>query len=144
MSVSTLHPKSTFRSLYILYVSITCRYWADPDSFKNVDLRIRKFLFLFACTNSCANPLIYGVFSARSGGAPGVFASRERDVTSDQARRGWVRVDDNSFSVSMTSSLLSGLDWQSQSATGWTSQVSVCHQRQSTTATAEKRGADRG
>ena len=38
------------------------RYWAAKDSFEQVDLRVRKCLFLFACTNSCANPLIYGVF----------------------------------------------------------------------------------
>ena len=28
---------------------------------------MRKFLFLFACTNSCANPLIYGVFTGKQG-----------------------------------------------------------------------------
>ena len=71
-----------------------CRYWADPDSFEKVDFRIRKFLFLFACTNSCFNPMIYGVFTAKQGGSSvvgnGVFASRERDISSqDQARRGW-------------------------------------------------------
>lgn len=68
---------------------MSLRFWADPESFDEVDYRIRKFLFLFACTNSCANPLIYGAFSAKHSG--GIFASRERDiVTSEQAKRGWV------------------------------------------------------
>ncbi len=75
--------------------SLLARFWADPASYDQVDFRIRKILFLFACTNSCANPLIYGVFSARQGaactGAAGLIASRERDFTSEQARRGWVR-----------------------------------------------------
>lgn len=64
------------------------RFWADPATFDDLDGRIKKVLFLFACTNSCANPLIYGVFSSKN--QDGVFASREREFTSEQGRRGWV------------------------------------------------------
>lgn len=42
------------------------RYWLYPDSAKNVDIRIQKGLFLFACTNSCMNPIVYGAFNIRT------------------------------------------------------------------------------
>ena len=51
------------------------RFWADPDTWEKISYSIRKFLFLFACTNSCANPLIYGAFTNKRSG---IFASRER------------------------------------------------------------------
>jgi len=41
------------------------RYWFDKDSALEVDQRIQKALFMFACTNSCANPVIYGMFHFR-------------------------------------------------------------------------------
>ncbi|ODM97543.1 Gonadotropin-releasing hormone II receptor [Orchesella cincta] len=41
-------------------------YWFDKDTAKEVDQRIQKGLFLFACTNSCVNPLIYGLFHFRA------------------------------------------------------------------------------
>ncbi|XP_044263306.1 gonadotropin-releasing hormone receptor-like [Tribolium madens] len=41
-------------------------YWLDRESAKNVDQRIQKALFLFACTNSCMNPVVYGVFNIRA------------------------------------------------------------------------------
>lgn len=40
-------------------------YWFDPDSAKKVDQRIQKGLFLFACTNSCMNPIVYGIYNIR-------------------------------------------------------------------------------
>ena len=52
-----------------------CRFWADPEQFEQIDYSIRKFLFIFACTNSCANPLIYGVFADKKAS---IFNSRER------------------------------------------------------------------
>ncbi len=89
------------------------RFWMDPESFEGVDLRVRKFLFLFACTNSCANPLIYGVFSAKQGsgasGVAGVFASREKDITSEQGRRGWVTA--LSFTINWLSLTRCPLRW---------------------------------
>ncbi|CAH1121891.1 unnamed protein product [Ceutorhynchus assimilis] len=41
-------------------------YWYDRDSALHVDQRIQKGLFLFACTNSCANPVVYGIFNIRA------------------------------------------------------------------------------
>ncbi|KAH1006159.1 hypothetical protein HUJ05_006923 [Dendroctonus ponderosae] len=41
-------------------------YWYDRDSAIHVDPRIQKGLFLFACTNSCANPVVYGIFNIRA------------------------------------------------------------------------------
>lgn len=41
------------------------RFWCDRDSALQVDQRIQKGLFLFACANSCVNPMVYGFFSRR-------------------------------------------------------------------------------
>ncbi|XP_060537041.1 adipokinetic hormone/corazonin-related peptide receptor variant I [Cylas formicarius] len=41
-------------------------YWYDRESALKVDQRIQKGLFLFACTNSCMNPIVYGVFNVRA------------------------------------------------------------------------------
>jgi gonadotropin-releasing hormone receptor len=41
-------------------------YWLDRESAMDVDQRIQKGLFLFACTNSCMNPVVYGVFNIRA------------------------------------------------------------------------------
>ncbi|XP_050295995.1 adipokinetic hormone/corazonin-related peptide receptor variant I [Anthonomus grandis grandis] len=41
-------------------------YWYDRDSALHVDQRIQRGLFLFACTNSCANPVVYGIFNIRA------------------------------------------------------------------------------
>lgn len=43
-----------------------CRYWYDRDTAVHVDQRIQRGLFLFACTNSCMNPIVYGVFNIRA------------------------------------------------------------------------------
>ena len=84
------------------------------------------FLFLFACTNSCANPLIYGVFSAKQQG--GVFASRESELTNPDmtaGRRGWVSlkcvVPHNERDVR----IYSPLDWRTQIPPCRTSAVSI-------------------
>lgn len=45
---------------------IFSRYWIDKKSAEQVDERIQKCLFLFACTNSCMNPLVYGAFNIRA------------------------------------------------------------------------------
>lgn len=44
------------------------RYWYDKESAKLVDQRIQKGLFLFASTNSCMNPIVYGIFNIRAKG----------------------------------------------------------------------------
>ncbi|XP_019874462.2 adipokinetic hormone/corazonin-related peptide receptor variant I [Aethina tumida] len=41
-------------------------YWYDRKSAEMVDQRIQKGLFLFACTNSCMNPIVYGAFNIRA------------------------------------------------------------------------------
>ncbi|XP_049876641.1 adipokinetic hormone/corazonin-related peptide receptor variant I [Pectinophora gossypiella] len=38
-------------------------YWIDKDSLKKLDPAIQKGMWLFSCTNSCANPIVYGVFN---------------------------------------------------------------------------------
>ncbi|KAK6643574.1 hypothetical protein RUM43_005084 [Polyplax serrata] len=43
-------------------------YWYDKESAKQVDQRIQKGLFLFASTNSCMNPIVYGIFNIRTKG----------------------------------------------------------------------------
>lgn len=39
------------------------RYWLDRPSALKVDQKLQKGLFLFACTNSCMNPIVYGLFN---------------------------------------------------------------------------------
>ena len=51
------------------------RFWADTDGWKEIDYSVRQFFFIFACTNSCVNPLIYGAFTDRN---TGLFVSKER------------------------------------------------------------------
>ncbi|XP_046592124.1 adipokinetic hormone/corazonin-related peptide receptor variant I isoform X1 [Neodiprion lecontei] len=48
------------------YYVMSLWYWIDRPSAEKVDLRIQKCLFLFACTNSCMNPIVYGVFNIRN------------------------------------------------------------------------------
>ncbi|XP_026740722.1 gonadotropin-releasing hormone II receptor-like isoform X1 [Trichoplusia ni] len=38
-------------------------YWIDKDSLRSLDPAIQKAMWLFSCTNSCANPIVYGVFN---------------------------------------------------------------------------------
>lgn len=40
-------------------------YWVDKKSAKEVDFKIQKGLFLFACTNSSINPIVYGAYNIR-------------------------------------------------------------------------------
>ncbi|XP_058805692.1 adipokinetic hormone/corazonin-related peptide receptor variant I isoform X2 [Phymastichus coffea] len=47
------------------YYIMSIWYWLDKVSAKKVDIRIQKALFLFACTNSCVNPVVYGAFNIR-------------------------------------------------------------------------------
>lgn len=41
------------------------RFWIDPVAANTADQRIQKVLYLFACTNSCMNPIVYGVFNLK-------------------------------------------------------------------------------
>ncbi|KZC14062.1 PREDICTED: gonadotropin-releasing hormone II receptor-like [Dufourea novaeangliae] len=47
------------------YYVMSLWYWIDRQSAYTVDQRIQKGLFLFACTNSCMNPIVYGIFNIR-------------------------------------------------------------------------------
>ncbi|CAK9824124.1 Adipokinetic hormone/corazonin-related peptide receptor variant I [Anthophora retusa] len=47
------------------YYVMSLWYWIDRSSALIVDQRIQKGLFLFACTNSCMNPIVYGAFNIR-------------------------------------------------------------------------------
>ncbi|GBP57200.1 Gonadotropin-releasing hormone II receptor [Eumeta japonica] len=38
-------------------------YWIDKDSVQKLDPAFQKVLWLFSCTNSCANPIVYGLFN---------------------------------------------------------------------------------
>ncbi|GAB6019026.1 hypothetical protein CHUAL_000655 [Chamberlinius hualienensis] len=49
------------------YYIICLWYWFHPETAKRLDQRIQKGLFIFACSNSCVNPLVYGLFMARCG-----------------------------------------------------------------------------
>lgn len=42
------------------------RYLYDRDTAVHVDPKIQRGLFLFACTNSCMNPIVYGAFNIRA------------------------------------------------------------------------------
>ncbi|KAF5270241.1 hypothetical protein FQA39_LY08455 [Lamprigera yunnana] len=47
------------------YYVMSIWYWCDRETASEVDPRIQKGLFLFACTNSCMNPIVYGMFNIR-------------------------------------------------------------------------------
>ncbi|GAB0095030.1 gonadotropin-releasing hormone receptor [Sergentomyia squamirostris] len=40
-------------------------YFMDRDNAQKVDQRLQKFFYLFACTNSCMNPIVYGIYNIR-------------------------------------------------------------------------------
>lgn len=37
----------------------------DPVEAKKADILLQKSLYLFACTNSCMNPIVYGIFNLK-------------------------------------------------------------------------------
>lgn len=47
------------------YYIISIWFWIDPISANTLDKTLTKILFLFACTNSCMNPIVYGLFNIR-------------------------------------------------------------------------------
>jgi hypothetical protein len=54
-----------------------------------VDERVQKGLFLFACTNSCMNPIVYGYFKFLSGRGSGYRGPWQRG--GPQVRSKWSR-----------------------------------------------------
>ncbi|XP_062545034.1 adipokinetic hormone/corazonin-related peptide receptor variant I-like isoform X3 [Armigeres subalbatus] len=47
------------------YYVMSIWYWLDQKSAESVDQRVQKGLFLFACTNSCMNPIVYGIYNVK-------------------------------------------------------------------------------
>lgn len=45
------------------YFVMTMWYMIDKKSAQNVDEGVQEFLFMFAVSNSCANPLVYGTYA---------------------------------------------------------------------------------
>ena len=41
------------------------RFVADKRSFSHIDMRVEKFLYIFACANSVMDPIVYGYFNLR-------------------------------------------------------------------------------
>ncbi|XP_054277217.1 adipokinetic hormone/corazonin-related peptide receptor variant I-like [Macrosteles quadrilineatus] len=64
--------KMTITIVFVFFVCWTPYYvmcvwhWLFPASAKDVDQRVQRGLFLFACTNSCMNPIVYGAFNIRT------------------------------------------------------------------------------
>lgn len=46
------------------YVIMVLWYQIDPESASNVDGYVQSSLFMFAVSNSCVNPLVYGSFTS--------------------------------------------------------------------------------
>lgn len=55
-------------STYCIENSIfhSCRYYVDEKTFAQIDHKVQRGLFLFASTNSCMNPILYGIFNIRT------------------------------------------------------------------------------
>ena len=53
-------------SSFELYSIPFCfRFFVDKESFHDLDQTIQKGLFLFACTNSVMDPIVYGFFNLK-------------------------------------------------------------------------------
>lgn len=48
------------------YYIMAIWYWTDHKSAQMVDQKVQHALFMFACTNSCMNPIVYGAFNIRT------------------------------------------------------------------------------
>nr|AKH80291.1 AKH receptor variant AKHR4 isoform AKHR-C [Pseudoregma bambucicola] len=48
------------------YYIMAIWYWTDMQSAQMVDQKVQHALFMFACTNSCMNPIVYGAFNIRT------------------------------------------------------------------------------
>jgi len=95
------------------------RYWIDEASAKAVDQRVQKGLFLFACTNSCMNPIVYGYFNFRSGRGSGYRAPWQR--AGPQVRNKWSREVEGAGSLTRFPSEKNPGTMQVHTATGWPS-----------------------
>ncbi|VVC41885.1 Hypothetical protein CINCED_3A020801 [Cinara cedri] len=48
------------------YYIMSIWYWIDAKSAMTVDQKVQRVLFMFACANSCMNPIVYGAFNIRT------------------------------------------------------------------------------
>ena len=55
----------SLQTMFLLY----SRFLVDKDSFSKLDSRLQQILYIFACTNSVADPFVYGFFNLRLGNA---------------------------------------------------------------------------
>ena len=51
----------SLQAIFLLY----SRFLVDKDSFSKLDSRLQQILYIFACTNSVADPFVYGFFNLR-------------------------------------------------------------------------------
>jgi len=56
---------SVFILCWTPYFVITVWFVADKRSFSLIDMRVEKFLYIFACANSVMDPIVYGYFNLR-------------------------------------------------------------------------------
>ncbi|KAF5270240.1 hypothetical protein FQA39_LY08454 [Lamprigera yunnana] len=73
------------------YYVMSIWYWCDRETASEVDPRIQKGLFLFACTNSCMNPIVYGMFNIRP------HRDREQSVYYNSRHRSSIRKSVSNF-----------------------------------------------
>ena len=53
-----------------MFFLLRVRFLIDKDSFARMDQRIQNSLFIFACTNSVMDPIVYGFFNLRKAKRP--------------------------------------------------------------------------
>ncbi|KAI8750678.1 gonadotropin-releasing hormone II receptor [Biomphalaria glabrata] len=63
----TLKMTSCIVGIFIIcwtpYFSVILYHWITKDSSKELDSKVQRLLFIFAVSNSCLDPLIYGMFT---------------------------------------------------------------------------------
>uniref|UniRef100_A0A224XMI5 Putative adipokinetic hormone receptor n=1 Tax=Panstrongylus lignarius TaxID=156445 RepID=A0A224XMI5_9HEMI len=69
------------------YYIMALWYWLDRSSAQGVDIRVQRGLFLFACTNSSINPLVYGVYQRTSCGPTNSRTSHNTCITELRQQR---------------------------------------------------------
>nr|AHJ11243.1 G protein-coupled receptor [Nilaparvata lugens]AZP54622.1 adipokinetic hormone receptor [Nilaparvata lugens] len=87
------------------YYFMSLWHFFDHKGSQKVDQKLQKGLYIFACTNSCMNPIVYGAFNIRprrtdrrGGAAGGVGGQRRRPIH---------QLSDDSIQISRLSSTVS-------------------------------------
>ncbi|XP_075149297.1 adipokinetic hormone receptor isoform X2 [Haematobia irritans] len=91
------------------YYIIAMFYWFDKTTMAKVNPLVTKGLFIFACTNSCMNPIVYGVFNIRGrvGKETTTTSNRHtslynRGDSSNQLPKHLLNINDNSVTTNTT------------------------------------------